>query len=221
MLAIEISDKLHEAAPDYRCIQIECEVSNSSTPEGLTTQIQTLCSELHSRLQMSDINKRTAISSTRKAYKSLGKDPNRYRPSAEALCRRAVKERGIYRINTLVDLINLVSLRTGYSIGGFDIDKIDGDKLILGVGEEGEPFEAIGRGPLNIAGLPVFRDKSGGIGTPTSDHERTKLSLETTKLLLTVNVYGLETPVEETVEMIKNLLTQYSDLGHFEYRIVS
>ena len=66
----------------------------------------------------------------------------------------------LYQIDTLVDLINLVSLRTGHSIGGFDADKIQGTHLELGIGKAGEPFEGIGRGVLNIEGLPVYRDSS-------------------------------------------------------------
>ena len=88
----------------------------------------------------------------------------------------------LYQIDTLVDLINLVSLSTGYSIGGFDADKIQGDSLELGIGRAEEPFEGIGRGKLNIEGLPVYRDRAGGIGTPTSDNERTKMGLETRQM---------------------------------------
>ena len=73
----------------------------------------------------------------------LGKDPSRYRPSGEALIRRILKGQSLYHINTLVDLINLASMKFGYSIGGFDSDKIDGDKLILGVGAHAEPYEGI------------------------------------------------------------------------------
>lgn len=221
MIPIEISNQLHQAAQEYRCLQIECVTHNTSTSETLTSMLRAKCAELHDSLQISDINKRPAIAATRKVYKALGKDPNRYRPSAEALCRRAVKERGLYTINTLVDLINLVSIETGYSIGGFDMDKIEGEKLILGVGEEGEPFEAIGRGPLNIAGLPVFRDIDGGIGTPTSDNERTKLSDDTTRLLMTVNIYGEERSPEDTVEYIKTLLDQFAPCKSFDYKIVT
>ena len=60
------------------------------------------------------------------AYKRLGKDPNRYRPSAEALRRRILRGLPLYKIDTLVDIVNLVSIRSGYSIGGFDADKIVG-----------------------------------------------------------------------------------------------
>lgn len=89
----------------------------------------------------------------RQAYKRLGKDPNRYRPSSEALRRRILRELPLYKVDTLVDLINLVSIRSGYSIGGFDADKIAGGSLVLGVGREGEIYHGIGRGELNIAGL--------------------------------------------------------------------
>ena len=110
--------------------------------------------------------------------------------SGEALCRRILRGISLYQIDTLVDLINLVSIRYGYSIGGFDADKIQGDTLVLGIGKSGEPYEGIGRGELNIEGMPVYRDAMGGIGTPTSDNERTKLEAGTTHLLTIINGYS-------------------------------
>ena len=111
----------------------------------------------------------------------------------------------------LVDLINLVSLRTGHSIGGFDADKIQGKHLELGIGKAEEPFEGIGRGILNIEGLPVYRDSFGGIGTPTSDHERTKMDLGTTHILAIVNGYNGKEGLQEAVEMIQTLLRNYTE----------
>lgn len=81
-------------------------------------------SRIKSLYAIEEINKRPEIAATRNIYKSLGKDPNRYRPSAEALCRRIVRDIPVYKVSTLVDIINLVSIRNGFSIGGFDIDKI-------------------------------------------------------------------------------------------------
>lgn len=117
----------------------------------------------------------------------------------------------LYQIDTLVDLINLVSLRTGYSIGGFDADKIQGDSLELGIGRAEEPFEGIGRGTLNIEGLPVYRDRAGGIGTPTSDNERTKMGLETRRILAIVNGYNGREGLAEAAGMIQELLRKYAD----------
>lgn len=141
----------------------------------------------------------------------MGKDPNRYRPSAEALCRRIVRGLPLYQIDTLVDIINLVSIRTGYSIGGFDAHKIKGDTLTLGVGMPDEPYEGIGRGVLNIEGLPVYRDDEGGIGTPTSDHERTKIDIGTTSFLALINGYSGKEGLTEAVAYMQSLLREYAN----------
>ena len=152
-----------------------------------------------------------AIQATRTAYKKCGKDPSRYRPSGEALVRRILQGKDLYQIDTVVDLINLASIAYGYSIGGFDADKIEGDTLTLGIGKAGEPYEGIGRGALNIEGLPVYRDAQGGIGTPTSDHERTKLGCSTTRLLALVNGYdGNREQVTACATFIQQLLKKYA-----------
>lgn len=219
-MEIKISDKIAAAAPNYFCILMEADVVNTETPEALTRAIECAAEGIKSVTEMSDIKQRPAIRATREAYKALGKEPNRYRPSSEALCRRVVKGMGLYKINALVDLINLLSLESGYSIGGFDADKIVGDTMALGVGENGEEFEGIGRGPLNIEFMPVFRDGKGGIGTPTSDHERTKLDLDTRRLVMTINVYGEEMPVNETIALAQNLLEEFADATNITFKIV-
>lgn len=113
-------------------------------------------------------------------------------------------------------------MRFGYSIGAFDADKFSGGTLTLGIGREGEPYEGIGRGLINIAGLPVYRDAIGGIGTPTSDNERTKVSLSTTRLLVLVNGYdGNVQGVTDTAKYIIELLGKYcaaEDIAYTLYR---
>lgn len=208
---IRIEDTIRQAAPGLLVVAIEADVTNGETSEELWALLNRAAADIRDITELPDINRRPGIRATRDAYKALGKEPNRYRPSAEALCRRVVKGMELYRINALVDLINLVSLFSGYSIGGFDADRIQGEVLSLGVGREGEPFEAIGRGVLNIACMPVYRDSIGGIGTPTSDNERTKLDLSTRRLLMCVNVYGEEMPVEDTVRMIVDSLERFAD----------
>lgn len=208
---IRIEDTIRQAAPGLLVVAIEADVTNGETSEELWALLNRAAADIRDITELPDINRRPGIRATRDAYKALGKEPNRYRPSAEALCRRVVKGMELYRINALVDLINLVSLLSGYSIGGFDADRIQGEVLSLGVGREGEPFEAIGRGVLNIACMPVYRDSIGGIGTPTSDNERTRLDLSTRRLLMCVNVYGEEMPVEDTVRMIVDSLERFAD----------
>lgn len=208
---IRIEDTIRQAAPGLLVVAIEADVTNGETSEELWALLNRAAVDIRDITELPDINRRPGIRATRDAYKALGKEPNRYRPSAEALCRRVVKGMELYRINALVDLINLVSLLSGYSIGGFDADRIQGEVLSLGVGREGELFEAIGRGVLNIACMPVYRDSIGGIGTPTSDNERTKLDISTRRLLMCVNVYGEEMPVADTVRMIVDSLERFAD----------
>ena len=126
--------------------------------------------------------------------------------------------KSLYQIDTLVDLTNLASIAYGYSIGGFDADKFDGETLTLGIGRAGEPYEGIGRGLINIEDLPVYRDATGGVGTPTSDNERTKLTLQTMHLVVLINGYdGNEADVKANAEYIQELLRKYcnSDGGTF------
>lgn len=209
-MKITTSPEIREACPGFAGAAVIAEVKNSAYCAGLWDEITAFTEELAASARMEEIKLQPAIAATREAYKRCGKDPGRYRPSAEALRRRLLRGIPLYQIDTLVDLINLVSLRTGYSIGGFDADKIQGTALELGIGRAEEPFEGIGRGVLNIEGLPVYRDLIGSIGTPTSDDERTKMGLETTRILAIVNGYSGEEGLAQAAEMIQTLLRNYA-----------
>lgn len=211
MFQLKVSAEIKEACPVFVGAAVFAAVKNTAFSEGLWKEINAFTEELTTTTRVEDIKCQPVIAATREAYKRCGKDPGRYRPSAEALRRRLIRGIPLYQIDTLVDLINLVSLRTGHSIGGFDADKIEGNYLELGIGKAGEPFEGIGKGVLNIEGLPVYRDRIGGIGTPTSDNERTKMDIETTHILAIVNGYNGKEGLKEAAEMIQSLLKKYSE----------
>lgn len=208
---ITISQPIRKAFPGLALAVISCEVRNTPTSMDLWSEMEAETERIASTLTIEQINKRPEIEATRNAYKILGKDPNRYRPSAEALCRRIVRGIPVYKVSTLVDIINLVSIHSGFSIGGFDVDKIVGD-IELGVGTGHDVFEAIGRGMLNVEGLPLYRDRVGGIGTPTSDNERTKITDSTTRLLLIINGYSGEAGLEDAVRHTIRLLSDFACL---------
>lgn len=216
MFEIKVSEKIRNACPEFRGAAILCDVVNKEYDEKLWLEIEKEIRSFQNSSTLENIKANPVILGTREVYKKLGKDPNRYRPSSEALCRRIVRGLPLYQVSSLVDLINLISIKTGYCIGGFNADKIEGTKLVLGVGEAGEPYEGIGRGILNIEGLPVYRDTLGGIGTPTSDHERTKLDLDSTRLLALFNGYDGGVELESTVQYFQNLLREYADGANFE-----
>ena len=206
-MKIIVSEEIKNACPQFAGIAVAATVKNTPYSEALWQKIDEFTVRYREMYTTDSIKDMVTIHATREAYKKCGKDPSRYRPSGEALCRRILRGISLYQIDTLVDLINLVSIRFGYSIGGFDADKFEGDTLTLGIGKAGEPYEGIGRGILNIEGMPVYRDAIGGVGTPTSDNERTKLGLETTRLLTIINGYsgkeGLREAADYMVELIK------------------
>ena len=206
-----VSQEIASVCPSFVGAAVEAQVVNSEYCAELWAEIHELEERLRKELTTESVKELPGIAATRRVYRACGKDPSRYRPASEQLMRRLLQGKELYQIDTLVDLVNLASIGFGYSIGGFDADKFVGDTLTLGVGREGEPYEGIGRGMLNIAGLPVYRDALGGVGTPTSDNERTKITLGTTHLVVLINGYdGNEQWVVENACFIQRLLRKYA-----------
>lgn len=206
-----VSQEIETVCPEFVGACVEARVENTKYCQELWDEIHVLEERFRRELTTESLKELTSIAATRAVYKRCGKDPSRYRPASEALIRRMLQGKELYQIDTLVDLINLASIAFGYSIGGFDASKFEGDTLTLGVGREGEPYEGIGRGMLNIAGLPVYRDSKGGVGTPTSDNERTKITIDTRHLVVLINGYdGNEQRVMENARFIQDLLRRYA-----------
>ena len=210
-MKIIVSEEIEQVCPEFVGACVEAQVKNSPYNEALWKEIYEAEEHFRRHLTTESLKELPSIAATRAVYKKCGKDPSRYRPASEQLIRRMLQGKELYQIDTLVDLINLASIGFGYSIGGFDADKFVGDTLTLGIGREGEPYEGIGRGMLNIAGLPVYRDAQGGVGTPTSDNERTKITLDTTHLVVLVNGYdGNEQRVVDNACYIQQLIRRYA-----------
>lgn len=219
-MKVVVSQEIEQICPEFVGACVEADVVNTPYSDALWQEIETLCDKLRQELTTETLKEITSIAATRRVYKACGKDPSRYRPASEALIRRTLQGKALYQRDTLVDLVNLASIAFGYSIGGFDADRFVGDTLTLGIGREGEPYEGIGRGMINIHGLPVYRDAEGGVGTPTSDHERTKMTLDTRHLVVLINGYdGNEQRVRENAEYILELLRRYAESNGGTYYI--
>ena len=217
-MEVIVSKEIEQVCPHFVGACVEAKVENSSFSSDLWEEIHAKGEQFRNELTTETLKDISGIAATRRVYRACGKDPSRYRPASEALIRRILQGKKLYQIDTLVDLINLASIVYGYSIGGFDADKMVGEQLTLGIGKADEPYEGIGRGLINIEGLPVYRDEIGGVGTPTSDHERTKITAQTNHLLVLINGYdGNEDRVRANALYIQELLRKYagSDGGRF------
>ncbi|MBR2085435.1 MAG: hypothetical protein IJ879_12815 [Muribaculaceae bacterium] len=219
MIHVNIDPRILDACPETRIGLVRATVVNGPTSDALWAEIEAAADEIKQRYELLEINQRPAIAGTRRLYKALGKDPSRYRVASEALCRRIIRDLGIYRLTTLIDVVNLVSIKSGYAISGLDGDRIEGDTLTMSVGTAEDVYNGIGRGLLNIAGMPVYRDAKGPIATPTSDEERTKFTEQTATAQININAFAPEMPVEEAVDWMAALLKKYAQATNVETAI--
>jgi len=149
------------------------------------------------------------VETVRKAYKALGKDPSRYRGSAEALLRRMVAGKGFPQINAVVDAINLVSVESRLPIGLYDLGHVTGE-IVFRAGRAGETYKGIGKYDLNLEGLPVFADNAGPHGSATSDSERTMVTAETKEVLAVIISFAGAEGLERWAQRVSTLLTQHA-----------
>lgn len=219
MKEIFISQTIKNKLPDLTLGCIECDVVISEENSELWREIEAACGTIGHSGELAEVGSNPAIRASRTAYRLCGKDPARYRLSSEALMRRVVKGHQLYRINNVVDLLNLVSLKSGMSIGGYDVEKISGS-VIFDIGTREEPYEAIGRGELNIEFLPVFRDSISSFGSPTSDSVRTSVTDSTKRFLMIIIGFSGDICTVDTVNLSVSLLKKYAKADNIETNIV-
>jgi DNA/RNA-binding domain of Phe-tRNA-synthetase-like protein len=150
----------------------------------LDAEVERTCAELRERYGGGRSAEVPGAADARSLYKAVGLDPTKTRPSNEALLRRALKAEPLYRISTLVDALNLCSLREQLPFGLYDLDRVVG-AVVLRPGGPGEGYEGIRKGFVNVERRPVLVDEEGPFGNPTSDSARTSIRLETTRALVT------------------------------------
>jgi len=161
-----------------------------------------------------------AISATRAGYRALGKDPARYRGSAEALLRRIISGKHFPSINSVVDIINLVSVESRLPIGLYDLAKVQGD-IVFRVGRGGETYKGIGKFDLNLEDLPVFCDAAGPHGSPTSDSERTMVTSLTENVAAMLISFGGPQPLEVWSQRMTGLMERYAEGRDLRAEIVT
>lgn len=161
------------------------------------------------------------IAAFRQLYKKIGKDPSRYRPSSEMLMRRVTRGLSLYNVNSIVDIMNVISIETALPLGLYDCSRISGD-IIFRIGRAGEGFQGIRKGIVNVESLPVLADATGPFGDPSSDSERTMIRPGTRDMLLVMfscagNPDGI---LERTGMRARSLYAQYASGTNFHFSVV-
>src|SRR6267154_155021 len=208
-MQIKIDAQLKAKCPRAALACVTARVQPGPSPVPLLGEIKHRALEIQELPFPRGVLESPQVETVRKAYKALGKDPARYRGSAEALLRRIVAGKGFPQINAVVDVINLVSVESRLPIGLYDLGHVTGE-IIFRAGRAGETYKGIGKYDLNLEGLPLFADDAGPHGSATSDSERTMVTAETKEILAVIISFGGAEGLERWAQRMSALLTQHA-----------
>ena len=209
-MSISIDPQLASLGCEIHLGALTYPVKGGASDDLILGAMQDACAQRREELMGEAAATDPTIAAVRAAFKLAGKDPSRYRPSSEALTRRAIAGDALPVVNAVVDIGNIVSLMTGVPVGVYDQSKLQG-ALTLRVGDEGETYTSLGRGDINLDGIILLADNTGPCGTPFSDSRRTGVTEDTKDVLFLL--YGLNLDVEiveAAAEFADTLMTQFA-----------
>jgi DNA/RNA-binding domain of Phe-tRNA-synthetase-like protein len=209
MIDVRISQLLKAKCAKVALGCVQAEVETGLSPPALDDALRVSEERIAGLADPQAILRAPAILATRAGYKALGKDPARYRGSAEALLRRLIAGKGFPRINCVVDVINLVSVESRLPIGLYDLAQVQG-AIEFRAGRAGETYKGIGKYDLNLEGLPLFADAIGPHGSATSDSERTMVTERTKRVLAILVSFGGPNGLEDWNRRLAELLTSHA-----------
>ena len=154
------------------------------------------------------------IKGSRACYKAFGIDPGKHRISSEALIRRIRRGDELYHINNVVDINNLISIKSGFSVGSYDLDKLKGD-IILRRALPGETYQGIGKELLNMENFLVLCDEEGMFGSSHSDSVRAMVTEETKDILTVIYCFDDETDLEEMLAEAREAFEKFASAEVF------
>ena len=216
---VTIDAKLKAKCPRTALACVTARVQPGASPVPLLGEMNQRELEIQELPFPREVLESPQVETIRKAYKSLGKDPARYRGSAEALLRRIVAGKGFPQINAVVDVINLVSVESRLPIGLYDLAHVTGE-IVFRAGRAGETYKGIGKYDLNLEGLPIFCDAAGPHGSPTSDSERTMVTAATKQVLGIIISFGGAEGLERWAQRMSALLTQHAAAQDVEIQLI-
>jgi len=219
MTQVSIDPALKAKCPRVALGCLTASVEAKETSSALEEELRGCEQKILQLPEPRSILESSAILLTRSGYKALGKDPARYRGSAEALLRRIIARKGLPRIHAVVDIINIASVESRLPIGLYDLAHVQGD-ITFRAGRAGETYKGIGKYDLNLEGLPLFADELGPHGSATSDSERTMVT-PATRLVLAIFVsFAGPENLERCVERLRSLLIEHTSGSNFASAIV-
>ena len=213
-MKLTVSDEIRENYPDFRIgVVIASNIDNSKYNPALEDYSRKMFLGFADRFgDKKELLKETNIQAWRETYRSFGLNPKKKRPTAEALLSRVIGSRFVPHINPAVDCYLIAETLHFLPIGGYDLDKIDGD-IVLRLSPGGEPFVGLGSDKVDetIEGEVVYSDDSGVLTRAWNyrDCDRAKIDEDTIRSILFIEAASVEIPESDVIatrdEVAKNL----------------
>jgi DNA/RNA-binding domain of Phe-tRNA-synthetase-like protein len=219
MTTVSIDPFLNAKCPRIALGCLTADVRASETSPALEEELRSCEQKILSLPEPRSVLESSAILATRSGYKALGKDPARYRGSAEALIRRVIAGKGLPRIHAVVDIINIASVESRLPIGLYDLAHVRGN-ITFRAGRAGETYKGIGKYDLNLEGLPLFADELGPHGSATSDSERTMVTPSTKQVLAISVSFGGPENLDRFMERMGLLLAAHASGKNFAFVVI-
>ena len=218
-MTFSIDSEIKSLCPNATLGILTYSVTVEKTSDSLLDKFNSTISELESKYVTKKKKKINHIQTTREAYKALGKSPSSYRNASEAMLRRIVKGKGLYNINNVVEINNIISVSSGYSIGSYDLDCVS-ENIALKRVPDGENYDGIGKSSVNIEHLPTLYDEKGAFGNPTSDSQRAMIKEGKRNVASVIYSFDGSEDLEKWITEFKSLLSEYTDAKDIDTFIV-
>jgi DNA/RNA-binding domain of Phe-tRNA-synthetase-like protein len=177
----------------------------------LANVMDEVCTRTRAEFTVESLAEAEPVRAVRAMFRDWGMDPSKYRPSSEALLRRVVQGKGLYRVSNVVDIGNLGSLETGWPYGCYDRSKIS-PPVALRHGAAGEKYEGIGKQTWHLKGRPVLADPAGPFGSPISDSTRSMITESAKEVMIVIYAPARVSDASLNLAMkrLMERLTQYA-----------
>jgi len=218
-MKISISDEVYSICPEAALGVLSYKATVVPSTQELIKLFDDTVAALSEEYSIEKIAQNPHINATRQAYKALGKSPHEYRNAAEAMLRRIVQGKGLYRINNIVEVNNLISITSGYSIGSYDMGQLKGD-IELRRAESGAHYNGIGKAAVNIEYLPTLYDELGAFGNPSSDSRRAMIQLGEHEIATIIYSFDGAEELDNWLEKFAQYLKDYCGVMNIEKWVV-
>jgi DNA/RNA-binding domain of Phe-tRNA-synthetase-like protein len=220
-MEIHISDDLKQLIPAFKIGVVHYrDIHVSDSPQMLKGRLRLFQESLYFDYTDKKVTDIPAINEWRKQFKTVGTDPNRYRPSNESLYRRVQKQQFLYTVNSAVDVNNFLSLQYQIPLGIYDVNHLNGN-VVIKIGTEQDSYIAINEREVSLSKKILSADQHGPFGSPYVDSKRTVVTTNTTEALHLI-YFQPSLSRDDSMELIQALANMFTQIhgGDAEYRVI-